>query len=122
MKSRIKYTFLFILIVTSILICLYCIKLIPHINYSIPANQSTSINAQNQLKPDNMENAFHSKSIKFGSPKADSIKIAITNCGNDLIFTEQILVMIKSALMFTKSELHFIIVIDEYRITYVDEV
>ena len=71
MNSRIKYLFLFILIVTLILICLYCIKLIPHINNSMPANNY----AQNQLKPDNMENAFHSKSIRFDHRKPIQLRL-----------------------------------------------
>jgi hypothetical protein len=49
--------------------------------------------------------------LKYGLPKSNAIKIAVTSCGNDIIL-EQTLNMIKSAIIFSKSKLHFIIVVD----------
>ena len=61
------------------------------------------------------------KLFRFGIPKGDAIKIAVTSCGDKTIM-EQTLVMIKSVVMFSNKELHFIIVVDNDRLDYVDQV
>jgi hypothetical protein len=49
--------------------------------------------------------------LRHGLPKSNAIKIAVTSCGTDIIL-EQTLTMIKSAIIFSKLKLHFIIIVD----------
>jgi hypothetical protein len=59
--------------------------------------------------------------LKNGSPKSNAIKIAVTSCGTGNIL-EQTLTMIKSAIIFSKSKLHFIIVVDNNAELYEEKV
>ncbi len=59
--------------------------------------------------------------LKHGLPKSNAIKIAVTSCGTEIIL-EQTLTMIKSAIIFSKSKLHFIIVVDNNAELYAEMV
>ena len=69
----------------------------------------------------NSDNILDHDFFRFGTPKREAIKIAVTSCGDNTIM-EQTFVMIKSVVMFSKKDLHFIIFVDNYRHEYEDQV
>jgi hypothetical protein len=74
--------------------------------FSITAE--SSIIAEPTFKIDDF---IKNDSIKFGHPADNVIKIAAVSCGQGIM--EQTLVMMKSAIIFAQSNLHFIIIAED---------
>jgi hypothetical protein len=79
---------------------------------STTAEFSTTANPSSTAEPTfKIDDFIKNDSIRFGHPEDNVIKIATASCGQSIM--EETLVMLKSAIIFAQSNLHFIIVAED---------